>query len=75
MYGYINIIQNGIKKYWKYDINLLDGKLFDCPEDGLKYVLDNVCRAQQRNGAYTKKSQYFDYLGFGNFIQIFITFT
>lgn len=52
--NYITSIQRAFNHMWGYELHLLSGPIFDCPDAGLVSVLDNKAREQQRLGGFTE---------------------
>ena len=53
MKGYILGIQRFSRHEWGFKLSLLEGPVFNCPEEGLMAVLDNRFSAQQSDGMRT----------------------
>lgn len=53
MNTYIIGIQRAFK-LWGYELDLRNGRVFSCPKEGLKGLMDNVLSVQQAQGKITK---------------------
>lgn len=52
MKKYMLGIQRGFCMNWGYDLNLTSGPIFNCPKEGIFFVVDNKASEQQRVGKH-----------------------
>ena len=55
MKSYLLGIQRGFSAVWGYKLNILEGPVFNSPQEGLTAVIDNKFSLQQASGLFTER--------------------